>query len=87
LSIFGLIVGGYLGRIKAIDLGIETTFQATPIVVDGILYLATVYGRVIALKTPTPAPRSGNTMPGSTRRSSYTEGDVKVTGFPVRADS
>ena len=27
----------------------ETTFQATPILVDGVLYLATVYGRVIAL--------------------------------------
>ena len=102
--IFGLIVGGYLGRINAIDLGIgsvsdwpnygrdesgtryaptnqinrnnvayleqaweyhtgdfsdgsdgrpETTFQATPIVVDGILYLATVYGRVIALNPDT----------------------------------
>jgi len=31
----------------------ETTFQATPIVVDGILYLATVYGRVIALNPET----------------------------------
>ena len=27
----------------------ETTFQATSILVDGVLYLATVYGRVIAL--------------------------------------
>jgi quinoprotein glucose dehydrogenase len=27
----------------------ETTFQATPILVEGVLYLATVYGRVIAL--------------------------------------
>ena len=27
----------------------ETTFQASPILVDGVLYLATVYGRVIAL--------------------------------------
>src|SRR5215216_8194258 len=104
LVIFGLIVGGYLGRINAIDFGIgsvsdwpnygrdesgtryaptnqinrnnvayleqaweyhtgdfsdgsdgrpETTFQATPIVVDGILYLATVYGRVIALNPDT----------------------------------
>jgi quinoprotein glucose dehydrogenase len=32
----------------------ETTFQATPILVDGILYLATVYGRVIA-----PSPQTG----------------------------
>jgi quinoprotein glucose dehydrogenase len=29
----------------------ETTFQATPILVDGVLYLATVYGRVIALNS------------------------------------
>ena len=27
----------------------KTTFQATPILVDGVLYLATVYGRVVAL--------------------------------------
>ena len=33
----------------------ETTFQATPILVDGILYLATVYGRVIALNPETGA--------------------------------
>jgi quinoprotein glucose dehydrogenase len=33
----------------------ETTFQATPIVVDGVLYLATVYGRVIALDPATGA--------------------------------
>jgi quinoprotein glucose dehydrogenase len=33
----------------------ETTFQATPILVDGVLYLATVYGRVIALKPETGA--------------------------------
>ena len=32
-----------------------TTFQATPILVDGVLYLATVYGRVIALD-PEEAP-------------------------------
>jgi quinoprotein glucose dehydrogenase len=31
----------------------ETTFQATPILVDGVLYLATVYGRVIALNPQT----------------------------------
>jgi quinoprotein glucose dehydrogenase len=31
----------------------ETTFQATPILVDGVLYLATVYGRVIALNPET----------------------------------
>ena len=31
----------------------ETTFQATPIVVNGILYLATVYGQVIALDPET----------------------------------
>jgi quinoprotein glucose dehydrogenase len=33
----------------------ETTFQATPILVDGVLYLATVYGRVIALNPQTGA--------------------------------
>src|SRR4029450_10430617 len=33
----------------------KTTFQATPILVDGVLYLATVYGRVIALN-----PESGD---------------------------
>jgi quinoprotein glucose dehydrogenase len=33
----------------------ETTFQATPILVDGVLYLATVYGRVIALNPETGA--------------------------------
>lgn len=33
----------------------ETTFQATPILVDGVLYLATVYGRVIALDPETGA--------------------------------
>jgi quinoprotein glucose dehydrogenase len=33
----------------------ETTFQATPILVDGVLYLATVYGRVIALDPATGA--------------------------------
>ena len=33
----------------------KTTFQATPILVDGILYLATVYGRVIALDPETGA--------------------------------
>jgi quinoprotein glucose dehydrogenase len=33
----------------------ETTFQATPILVDGVLYLATVYGRVIALNPATGA--------------------------------
>jgi quinoprotein glucose dehydrogenase len=33
----------------------ETTFQATPILVDGVLYLATVYGRVIALSPETGA--------------------------------
>jgi quinoprotein glucose dehydrogenase len=33
----------------------ETTFQATPILVDGVLYLATVYGRVIALSAETGA--------------------------------
>jgi len=33
----------------------ETTFQATPILVDGALYLATVYGRVIALNPETGA--------------------------------
>jgi quinoprotein glucose dehydrogenase len=33
----------------------ETTFQATPILVDGILYFATVYGRVIALNSETGA--------------------------------
>jgi quinoprotein glucose dehydrogenase len=32
-----------------------TTFQATPILVDGVLYLATVYGRVIALDPETGA--------------------------------
>jgi quinoprotein glucose dehydrogenase len=31
----------------------ETTFQATPILIDGTLYLATVYGRVIALDPET----------------------------------
>jgi quinoprotein glucose dehydrogenase len=31
----------------------ETTFQATPILVNGMLYLATVYGRVIALDPET----------------------------------
>jgi quinoprotein glucose dehydrogenase len=31
----------------------ETTFQATPILIDGVLYLATVYGRVIALDPET----------------------------------
>lgn len=30
-----------------------TTFQATPILVDGVLYLSTVYGRVIALDPET----------------------------------
>ena len=33
----------------------KTTFQATPILVDGVLYLATVYGRVIALNPETGA--------------------------------
>jgi glucose dehydrogenase len=33
----------------------ETTFQATPILVDRVLYLATVYGRVIALNPQTGA--------------------------------
>jgi quinoprotein glucose dehydrogenase len=33
----------------------ETTFQATPILVEGVLYLATVYGRVIALNPQTGA--------------------------------
>jgi len=33
----------------------KTTFQATPILVDGVLYLATVYGRVIALDPETGA--------------------------------
>jgi quinoprotein glucose dehydrogenase len=33
----------------------ETTFQATPILVEGVLYLATVYGRVIALNPETGA--------------------------------
>jgi quinoprotein glucose dehydrogenase len=33
----------------------ESTFQATPILVDGVLYLATVYGRVIALNPETGA--------------------------------
>jgi quinoprotein glucose dehydrogenase len=33
----------------------ETTYQATPILVDGVLYLATVYGRVIALNPETGA--------------------------------
>jgi quinoprotein glucose dehydrogenase len=33
----------------------ETTFQATPILVDGALYLGTVYGRVIALDPETGA--------------------------------
>ena len=33
----------------------ETTFQATPILVDGVLYLATVYGLVIALSPETGA--------------------------------
>jgi quinoprotein glucose dehydrogenase len=33
----------------------ETTFQATPILVDDMLYLATVYGRVIALNPETGA--------------------------------
>ena len=33
----------------------ETTFQATPILVDGRLYFATVYGRVIALDPETGA--------------------------------
>jgi quinoprotein glucose dehydrogenase len=31
----------------------ETTFQATPILIDGMLYVATVYGRVIALDPET----------------------------------
>jgi quinoprotein glucose dehydrogenase len=35
----------------------ETTFQATPILVDGVLYLATVYGRVIALDPEIGAER------------------------------
>src|SRR5262245_22922563 len=33
----------------------KTTFQATPILVDGVLYLATVYGRAIALEPETGA--------------------------------
>jgi quinoprotein glucose dehydrogenase len=33
----------------------ETTFQATPILVEDVLYLATVYGRVIALDPETGA--------------------------------
>jgi quinoprotein glucose dehydrogenase len=33
----------------------ETTFQATPILVDQVLYFATVYGRVIALNAETGA--------------------------------
>ena len=31
----------------------KTTFQATPIVVDGLLYVSTVYGRVVALNPET----------------------------------
>ncbi|MDH4323558.1 MAG: pyrroloquinoline quinone-dependent dehydrogenase [Betaproteobacteria bacterium] len=35
----------------------KTTFQATPILVEGTLYLSTVYGRVIALDPETGAER------------------------------
>ena len=46
----------------------KTTFQATPILVDGVLYLATVYGRVIALNPETGA-EIWTYDPGVTRRS------------------
>ena len=47
----------------------HVAFEATPVVVDGTLYLSTPFGRVIALD-PETAPSAGPTTRTSTARAS-----------------